>query len=132
MQGTPQEPTLSADHELEDGERVSDDGTVDLAWKAGGGADGFELQQSPDAGFDDAWTRYRGADTETVVTGLREGTYHFRVRAVSGEEAGPWSEPLTLTVRYLGRPKLYLLLATGATVAGLTIATIIAGFLKNR
>lgn len=115
--------------------RTSDDGTVDLVWTLpeDESATVFELEQATDPTFGDARQRYLGSDQESVLTGLREGTYHFRVRAIDdGDQPGEWSEPLVLTVQYMGRTPLFLLLGTGAVVAGLTMAAIISGFLKNR
>jgi len=124
-------PNLDADHQPNpDGRRISDDGTVDLVWTVPDGLEApeFELQQSLDPDFPDPDTRYRGEENETVLTGLREGSYHFRVRA--GE--GPWSEPLTLEVVFMNRGTLLLLVGTGALVAVLTIAAVVRGFLANR
>ncbi len=106
---------------------VSDDGTIDLVWRGEGPE--YELQQSTDADFSDAHLRYRGPDTESVLTGLAEGTYHFRVRETGATE---WSEPLRIKVEYMHRGQLHLLLGTGAFVAVLTIGAILHGFAKSR
>lgn len=115
---------------------------MDLAWSlpAGPGTPDegepalrYELEQALDASFSDATLRYAGPDAASVLTGLREGAHHYRVRAVDAEGApGPWSEPLVITVEYMGRRTLFVLLATGAVVASLTIAATVSGFLKNR
>ena len=136
-------PTLEADHlaDPETGLRVSDDGTVDLSWSLPGAdaaaaeesATTYQLEQSPNADFADSKLRYEGPDLASVLTGLREGQYHFRVRATDPESgAGTWSEPLTLHVKFMDRGQLALLLVTGALVATMTIGAIISGFLKNR
>lgn len=81
----------------------------------------------------DGFTRYKGPDQKTVITGLTEGVYEFKVRAIDSEgNAGSWSDPLVLHVEYMGRSQLFFLLVTGAFVAISTIAAIIHGFLKNR
>ena len=113
-------PSLSADH------LVSDDGTVNLSWPTAPSGTA-ELQQSADPGFSTPVTIYRGADTGRVVTGLREGTYHFRAGNASG-----WSQPLTVEVRYLSRGKLVALVATGGLVASLTTGAIVLGFIRTR
>ncbi|MBB5353176.1 hypothetical protein HNR46_003430 [Haloferula luteola] len=111
--------------------RVSDDGTVDLQWLGGTGP--FELQQATSEDFGDAKTRYRGSDTETVITGLREGSYHFRVREITADgKPTNWSEPLMMEVHYLSRGQLFLLLGTGAFVTTLTLGAIVHGFLRHR
>ena len=109
------------------GRLVSDDGTIDLHW-AGEGA-GFELQQSQNASFGGARTRYRGPDRATVISGLADGVYHFRVRADSD---AAWSAPLVLHVESMERPTLFALLGTGAFVALCTIGAILHGHFKSR
>lgn len=110
---------------------VSDDGTVNLEWEGEGLS--YQLEQSTDPGFSPAHERYAGTDTASVLTGLGEGRYYFRVRETSATgDPGDWSEPLALEVRYMDSRTLFLLLGTGAFVATLTIAAIIRGFLKVR
>lgn len=128
---------------------MSDDGTVDLIWSMPdapmpdsvellefGDEDGqltYRLEQATTADFSDAKLRYEGPDPASVLTGLREGDYHFRVRAIGANgEPGPWSEPLELHVEFMNRGTLALLLITGGIVAAMTIVAIISGFLKNR
>lgn len=128
-------PRLDADHAASpDAPRISDDGTVDLVWSLDTDDPAtFELEQSGGPDAREPHVRYRGGDRESVITGLREGDYRFRIRAIDAAgDAGAWSEPLELRVRYLGRGWLFLLLGTGATVAALTVGTIVHGFLRNR
>ena len=121
-------PTLASDVKPDaDGKLTSDDGTIDLVWD--GGSAPYELQQARDASFSDARTRYEGEDAETVLTGLADGVYHFRVREVS---SGGWSEPLVVNVESMNRGTLFLLLGTGAFVAVSTIGSILYGYHKNR
>ncbi len=98
-----------------------------------GGAVTYRLEQAPTADFDAPSIRYEGPDPASVLTGLREGEYHFRVQAIDADgAAGPWSEPLVLHVKFMSRGHLAMLLATGALVAVMTIAAIISGFVRNR
>lgn len=149
--GAPSAPVLDADHQPdpETGRRVSDDGTIDLMWSMPGQPDAdppgrlepddpatppaFQLEQSATAEFSDPKLRYEGPDPASVLTGLREGQYHFRVRAIDSEgEPGAWSEPLVLHVEFMAPGQLAFLLVVGGVVACSTIAAIITGFLKNR
>lgn len=121
-------PVIGCDHSPDDqGLIVSDDGTIDLHW-SGAGTE-FELEQATDASFSDAHVRYRGPDNESVLTGLSDGIYHFRIRDAASED---WSEPLVLHVKSMNRGTLFLLLGTGAFVALSTGAAIIHGFLRSR
>ncbi|WP_193214631.1 fibronectin type III domain-containing protein [Luteolibacter marinus] len=91
------------------------------------------MQQSTAPTFSLADARYEGPDTASVLSGFREGDYHFRVRAITpAGEAGPWSDTLTLRVHFMDRRTLFLLLGTGFTVAALTIGAIVHGFLAHR
>ncbi|GAA5482154.1 fibronectin type III domain-containing protein [Haloferula sargassicola] len=110
------------------GRLVSNDGTIDLRWSEKAGSE-FELQQAREADFSRPHLRYRGTDHETVLTGLAEGTYHFRVRETPD---GEWSEPLVFEVEYMNRGPLFLLLGTGAFVALSTIVAILHGYSQNR
>lgn len=128
-------PGLSCDYPEKDGQRISDDGTVDLTWILPDSAEAatYELQQSSDERFTVIDPRYAGPNTASVLSGLREGDYHFRVRAVSATgEAGPWSDTLTLHVEFMDHGTLFALLGTGFVVATLTIGAIVVGFLKTK
>ncbi len=93
----------------------------------------FRLEQSSTPDFSDPKLRYEGPDPASVLTGLREGQYHFRVRAIDSEDQpGAWSEPLVLHVEFMAPGQLAFLLVVGGVVACSTIAAIITGFLKNR
>ena len=114
---------------------MSDDGTINLYWLEDRPATGLSylLEQSNEPAFTNAHVRYQGPDTASVLTGLREGNYYFRVREIDADGTqSAWSEPLAVEVHYLDRSTLILLLSIGAIVAGSTIVAIITGFLKNR
>lgn len=110
------------------------EGVATLRWAPFGEeatAFAFELQQSDTPGFDaeSVRIRYRGADTGSVLTGLPEATHHFRVRALdeTGNPAGPWSESVAVTVKFLERGRVILLLVIGGTVFVATLSTLFIG-----
>lgn len=107
---------------------TSDNGTVTLSWEKDP-AIAVELQQADDESFSAPQTRYTGTDPGTVVSGLPEGTHWFRVRAADAE---PWSAPLPVTVAFIPRGKLFLLLGIGGVVVVATIAMIVAGHFNTR
>lgn len=114
----------------------SDQGVLNLAWEVSDEEkpESFELQQSGDIQFPEAKTRlrYRGLDRGSVVSGLAEGIYHFRVRAVeAGGPGGGWSEPVSLEVEYMAKPKVVLLLAAGAVVFVATLAALLIGHFRS-
>lgn len=105
---------------------------MDLAWTAEG-ALSFELQEEVPGAPGEFAPRYTGPDASTVRSGLIEGTHRFRVRALDAEgAAGPWSEPLTVEVRYMDRGRVRLLLVLGAIVVLMTIGAIVHGHLTHR
>jgi hypothetical protein len=92
----------------------------------------FELQQSTRPDFKNTKTLYQGPDLGTVVTGLAEGNYFYRVREVTGEgTAGEWTEPLTVRVVYPGRRAVTLLLVLGSCVLMATLAAVGFGHLRT-
>lgn len=87
----------------------------------------IELHQAPTAGFSESRVRYRGADSATVLTGLAEGDYYFRIRAVDEGGEQPWSNVVHVDVEYMDRNQLWVLLVTGFTVVALTAGAILIG-----
>lgn len=115
-------------------EVVTDEGVINFAWKVSGDewSDLFELQQSASAGFAETRMLYRGPDRGSVVSGLEEGDYHFRVRAVEeGGALGEWSQPIHVQVRYMARTKVFVMLSLGAMVFVATITALFAGHLRS-
>ena len=115
----------------------STDGTVKLVWGSQDAVLGTasedalpvcEIQQASALDFAAAETRFQGTDVESYVSGLSEGTHYFRVRSGSGE----WSAPIEVTVTFIDRGKLFLLLGIGFVVAAATAGAIISGYFKHR
>lgn len=66
-----------------------------LTWTAGGGSTGFQVQQATDGRFTQNVRIYAdrdGRDRQLTPTGVTKGrTYYWRVRAMAGSAASPWS-----------------------------------------
>lgn len=105
----------------------SDNGVVTLQWEASGKE--VEVQRSVTPDFQKPRLVYRGTQTASVVTGLREGEYYFRIR--DAEEA-EWSPALAVRVEYISRTKLFVLLSLGGVVVMGTIGAIFSGYRSNR
>ena len=86
-------------------------GAILLRWSGGG--DTFEVQQAQDASFSQARVVYTGAMPSAHVSGLRDGTYYFRVRT---QDTQAWSEPATLEVSHHPMTLVWPLLALGGLV----------------
>lgn len=120
-------PSLSADT------RTSTTGYYTLAWEPAdadtraiaGSIAGFELQERADDG--DWSTRYVGPDRATTLTGMPNGTYAYRVRALTESSASAWSSETVVEVKHHDLGRAFAFLAVGAAVFLATLALIVAG-----
>lgn len=115
------------------GEITSSDGSITLSWTVPPEPWLVELQQGTSMTFVTNLDRYWGRDAGSVITGLAEGTHYFRVRAVddTGTKSA-WSEPLSVEVTFMNRSRLFWLLSLGGLVVGMTVVTILAGYISHR
>lgn len=113
-------PRLSVDSPL------ATAGFFRLNWGLSDGAD-FELQEAPDPEFSDPRTLYQGADTASVISGKPNGTWHYRVRAVTHAGHGPWSDSVTVTVAHHALSRALIFLSLGFVVFLAIAATVVRG-----
>ncbi len=94
----------------------------------------FELQQSMDSDFGKSETLYKGPDYATFLSGLRNGTYYYRVRIVdhAGNPLSDWSTTVSMVVQHHSLFLAYVLLAVGGFVFLLTVGIVVHGFLTTR
>lgn len=112
---------------------TSADGVVTLTWRELPTPWAIVLEQSDSPDFATVVERYAGRDTGSVLTGLPEGTHHYRVRAVHPDgRVGPWSNPVHVEVTFMDRGRLFLLLGLGGIVVLATAGAIIGGYLNHR
>jgi len=93
------------------------------------GSQQSRLQVAGRADFADARERYRGPHRASVLSGLPEGPYWFRVcceRPGTSGTCGEWSKPVSTKIAYHSRGLAGLLFGLGGLVFGLT-----AGFLMG-
>ena len=110
----------------------STDGKATLSWDIPQGAR-VEVESSLDNRFINVTTLYQGSDRSTVLTGLSDGSYHFRVRAVHQNGAiSPWSEPVNLLVEHHSLVKAMSFFVIGAVVFVATLWLIILGARRHR
>jgi hypothetical protein len=67
------------------------DDEYQVSWSAATGATGYTLEQDTLPSFSGATVRYDGVELEYNVTGQREGTWFYRVRAYNAAGHSPWS-----------------------------------------
>jgi hypothetical protein len=105
---------------LDSKEIESSNGYVKLEWEAETNAI-FELQQALSNTFSDTKRIYLGHDSASFISGLKDGTYYFRVRS----NGGKWSEKLVVRVKHQSLSLAFLLFNIGAIVFILTAWVII-------
>lgn len=93
----------------------------------------FELEMAESPDFSDAITRYEGPDRASFISGLNEGEYAFRVRAIDSKgETSDWSKPLYLTIEYDSLAKALWLFGIGGIVSAATVALVVGGDRRTR
>ena len=118
-------PVLTSDTKL------ATAGYYQLSWQPGirGASDKkflFELQQSPDAGFHTTKVIYRGPDRASVISGLPDGDYYYRVRIIQADRtASAWSHPMAIKVQHHSLIKAVWFFITGAAVFFITLFFIV-------
>jgi hypothetical protein len=100
---------------------------IRLEWLAGE-SQVFELQRSSASEFTDPTTIYRGPDMASVISGLENGHYYFRVRG-EGED---WSPPLEVVVVHQSLRLAFVLFAIGGLVFILTVSVVVKGAREAR
>jgi hypothetical protein len=104
---------------------VATAGFYSLSWETGNAH--VELQEANEPGFDHPATAYTGPDRATVISGKPSGTWYYRIRTLDNQRAGPWSEPLTVTVAHHSLSRALLFLGLGVTVFIATVLMIVRG-----
>ncbi|WP_026279652.1 fibronectin type III domain-containing protein [Thioalkalivibrio sp. ALJ16] len=99
----------------------STDGGFTLSWEAAG-AVALEQAAGPDHG--DARIIYEGHDTSTVVSGLPDGEYRFRLRA---SDADDWSDTATVRVEHHSLARAFGFFVLGGVVFLVLIVAILRG-----
>lgn len=93
----------------------------------------FQLEEAASDDFSDPSLRYEGPDSASVVSGLAEGEYYFRVRSVADEDdTSAWSDPVHVTIEYDSLAKAFLLFGIGAVVSIATVVLVITGDRRTR
>ncbi|MEJ2621725.1 MAG: fibronectin type III domain-containing protein [Candidatus Thiodiazotropha sp.] len=105
----------------------STDGKTTLSWDLPEGAS-VEVESSLDNNFVKPTPLYQGSDRSTVLTGLSDGSYHFRARFVRQNGAiSPWGASVNLLVEHHSLTKAMVFFAIGAVVFAATLLLIILG-----
>lgn len=113
-------------------ELSSKDGHTKLVWNAAqeptNGQWQFEVQFDSTETFSAPTTLYQGPDQATFISGLPNGSYHYRVRIVGPGEAppGPWDRA-TLTVEHHALSLALTISGIGSLVFIFTVILVLRG-----
>jgi hypothetical protein len=117
-----------AQPQLESDTGLSTEGYFQLSWHSEQPGN-FELQQSPSEDFHLAHSIYRGQDMATVISGLPNGRYFYRVR----QEDNPiWSDPVRVEVKHHPLSRAFGFFSLGAVMFLATLVVLIRGARSQR
>lgn len=83
----------------------------------------FRLQQSSSADFNQTVTLYQGPDKATVISGLPNGMYFYRV----ANDQQQWSNSIIVTVKHHSLAKALSFFAVGAIMFIVMVTLLIRG-----
>jgi hypothetical protein len=109
---------------------LADEGKCLLRWEISESENSsftFQVEQAGESNFSNPRVRYEGPDSATYISGLPEGMHHYRVRLVSDDETGPWSESMEIKVEFVSRQLVIILLLLGSIVFLVTVWAIWKG-----
>ena len=114
---------------LQSNTALANAGYYQLKWHLPGGQEPvFELQEAGQRAFEHPQEVYRGRDLASVMSGLPDGQFFYRVRAISKEGApGPWSATVHVQVAYLPLSRAFIFFGLGALVFIATLLVILDG-----
>lgn len=84
----------------------------------------FELQQATQADFGDADTLYQGPDKASVISGLPNNTYYYRVRFANEPN---WSEAISVEVKHHSLARAFGFFGLGIVMFIITVIVLLKG-----
>lgn len=113
-------PILASDTE------IATAGNFTLSWNIASSAN-YQLQQANNPAFSNAKLLYQGRDNASVMSGLTNGDYYYRVRAVGD----PWSDTVEVKVRHHSLSDAMLFFSLGAIMFAILIIVLYQGSNKQ-
>jgi len=84
----------------------------------------FELQQATQPDFADAFTLYQGPDQATVISGLANNIYYYRVRVADNPT---WSDKLRVEVKHHSLTRAFGFFGLGIVMFIVTVIVLLKG-----
>jgi len=88
----------------------------------------FELQQANNPDFDNAVTRYQGSDKASIISGLANQTYYYRVRLGNQDD---WSSTLAVEVKHHSLARAFGFFGLGIVMFLMTVTVLLKGARQN-
>lgn len=104
-------------------------GYFQLSWQ-GDNNKNFVLQQSSSTDFSNALTIYHGPDTASLISGLGNGTYYYRIRY--DDQANTWSDVTMVKVSHHRLSRAFMFFMLGAIVFIATLVVVVTGNRANK
>jgi uncharacterized protein (DUF2141 family) len=108
----------------------SNDGVARLTWEVSGNQS-VHIQQSRTENFREPVMLYQGNDTGTTITGLKDGSYFFRIGTDNNGDID-WGEPKQLQVAHHSLTRAFGFFAIGVVVFLATLALIVTGSRRQK
>lgn len=115
-------PLCAAQPQLNANTELATAGYFQLSWQTNDQHAPYVLQQSLTSSFSTSKTIYSGTDTASVLSGLSNGTYHFRV--LDSEALA--SNVVTVTVAHHSLTKAFSFFALGALMFVILIIVLVS------
>lgn len=120
-------PVLAFAIDLHSDTETATAGYYQLTWQQAG-QPRYQLEEAIDKTFAQTKTIYEGSDTATIVSGRANGTYYYRVRALTNLPNNPWSTPVTVEVKHHSLARAAFFFSLGAIVFLATLVTVVIGY----
>ncbi len=93
----------------------------------------YEFQQASDSLFENYYVRYRGPDLATYISGLKDGIYYYRVRALGPDSipVSQWSGITKVQVDHHSLNLALIFFVVGGVVFVATAGVVIFGTTNN-
>ena len=113
---------VSAQPSLKTNTELATAGYFQLSWHDSNANPSYQLQQANDPAFSDFKTLYQGTDTASVLSGLANGVYYYRVL----DQHGKASNVIKVEVSHHSLNKAFAFFALGAVMFVILLVVLVS------